>query len=248
MSLSTYPVLRGLTFTSLKTPEFATTLFRAPNGYETRLANTINPIWHWGLIYDFLLDDPTNIQAAYTPSGGSIQAWPSLIYTDLKTLMGFYLSMQGQYGQFLYTDPDDHAVAFTDQTLQVVASAGVSYTPIQRFMNGFYEDITDLNGAISVKANGVAKTGGGVDYTLSTNPGLALPTVSYMGQYLTWGGATPTPAPPITASFSYYFRARFETDTVDFEKFIQQMWTIGGSESKEGSGSVKLMTARPAPL
>jgi hypothetical protein len=93
----------------------------------------------------------------------------------------------------------------------------------------------------------------GTDYTL-LGPGLALPTASYMGLYLKW---ITTPTPPITAQFNFYFRVRFETDERDMEKFagIAQavianaqnggFWTIGGSESANGSGYLKLCSARP---
>ena len=35
-----------------------------------------------------------------------------------------------------------------------------------------------------------------------------------------------------------------EEDTQDFEQFLSQMWTIGGSESKAGSGFLKFMSSR----
>lgn len=70
------------------------------------------------------------------------------------------------------------------------------------------------------------------------------------------------PAAPITAQFHFYFRVRFEGDDQDFEKFAGAgatagqppagqgggYWTIGGSESQNGSGTIVLRTARPDPL
>ena len=61
-------------------------------------------------------------------------------------------------------------------------------------------------------------------------------------------GYNPGPTGPITASFNFYFRVRFDGDTQDFEQFMQTLWTIGGSESQNGSGTLKLCTARPTPL
>jgi hypothetical protein len=81
-----------------------------------------------------------------------------------------------------------------------------------------------------------------------------------MGLYLKWGSGTP-PTGPITAQFDFYFRVRFTEDNQDFEKFLNVgaagkwvagqgggYWTIGGSESANGSGQLKLRTARPTPL
>jgi hypothetical protein len=56
------------------------------------------------------------------------------------------------------------------------------------------------------------------------------------------------PASPVTAQFNFYFRARFQSDSQDMEKFSNQFWTIGGSESQKGSGQIKLIQARPNPL
>ena len=70
------------------------------------------------------------------------------------------------------------------------------------------------------------------------------------------------PAAPVTAQFRFYFRVRFGSDNQDFEKFLGigsaagqppsgqggGYWTIGGSESQNGSGTLILRTARPVPL
>jgi hypothetical protein len=65
------------------------------------------------------------------------------------------------------------------------------------------------------------------------------------------GSALPTidssalPVAPVTAQFNFFFRARFESDSQDMEKFSNRFWTIGGSESQKGSGQIKLIQARP---
>ena len=149
------------------------------------------------------------------------------------------------------------------QLVLVTDGSGNFYSPIQRTLNGvFYEDVTDLNGGIAVYTNGVlASAGTGAGQYTVLGPGLALPGASYMGVYLKWGPGTP-PMPPITAQFYFYFRVRFDTDSQDFEKFMNSgtnaassiagrgggIWTIGGSESMNGSGMLKLTTARPTPL
>lgn len=238
MSNAVWPALvRGLTYTILRTPEFATIVQTAPNGASIRIAQRRNPIWHWQLTYDYLygrFPSPNNTQA-YAP------------YTDIDVLQGFFLARQAQFDDFLFTDPKNHAVGPAlfgglpnlQAQLQVVNDgAGTYYSPIQRNVGGaFWEDITDLNGAIAVYANGVLTTA----YTLA-GPGLALPGSSFLGLYLRWSSA---PATPVTAQFAYYFRVRFESDTQDFEQFLDELYTIGGSGSKNGSGMLKLMSARP---
>jgi len=237
MSNSVYPAqIHGLKLQNiLKTPEFGTIVQAAPNGSETRIQQRVNPVWHWSLIYDYLYDNfiSPNNTLPYTP------------YTDFRTLLGFFLSRAGRFDDFLFTDPDDNAVGpaviggtpNVQAQLQVVNNAGTYYSPVQRNLGGWFsEDITDLNGAIAVYANGVSTSA----YTLH-GPGLAIPGHSYAGMYLQWSAA---PATPVTAQFNFYHRVRFEGDTQDFEKFLYGLWTIGGANAQGGSGVLKLMSAR----
>lgn len=228
MSNSVFPAtVRGLTYNVSKTPEFSTVVQRAVSAEETRIMNWANPIWHWELIYDYLKDDAPN---------------SPLTATDLRSLLGFYLARQGQFDSFLYTDPNDNAVTTASQTLALINVGGTYYTPIQRAMGStgdvFYEDITDLNGSLQLYANAVLQTSP-ANYSL-LGPGVALSGYSFAGLVAQWVG---TPTGPITANFSFYFRARFDMDKVAFEEFVNQLWTLGGSEGSQ-SDALKLISAR----
>jgi hypothetical protein len=341
VSNAIYPAtLKGIQPNVVKTPEFKTVVQASPSGVETRLAQAQNPIWHWQLFYEFLFNDTVD------PVGGS-QRNPSVLpYSELQTLMGFYLARQGKFDSFLFTDPEDYTVgsAASPQPLQLIvdnsqpisaaaigSSAGtgfaagdqlaviggggtgavlqvatlsgsaiatfsivsagsgyttttgaalvvltgsgsgsptanitvtpIYYTPLQRNLGGeFLEDVTDipLRGGLSllgpgdanqIFANGVQKLNaycypGSNDFTVS-GPGLAIPGYSFAGLYLQWHYA---PTPPITGNFQFYFRVRFEDDKQDFERFLYNLWTVGGAESQHGSGIVRLMSARTASL
>jgi hypothetical protein len=238
VSLLVYPSqIYGLQLNFSRTAEFATIVQSSASKSETRIVQAQNPIWHWSLVYDQLFNDLTN---------------PNYAVSELQTLMGFYLQQQGQFGQFLFEDPEDKTV--TNGSLALVNDgAGNYYSPLQRNLGGFLEDITDLNpqnaSGLTVKANGVSQTVGlagstcGMGYNcLLLGPGLAIPGYSFGGLYLKWCAA---PTPPITASFGFYFRVRFEQDRQDFDRFLFNLWTIGGAEAGRGAGMVKLVTARP---
>lgn len=297
MSNALYPgAVKGLTYTVMKTPEWKTLTQQAPNGDSLRIAQMQNPLWHFTLVYDYLYDT--------FPSANNTQSYAP--YTDLQTLMGFYLARQGQFDDFLFSDPNDSSAAgmrwgrwqplrsypagtviidlaghaqlvttpgvsgaafpsfsssggstsdgsvlWTDQGFWpngfpnapaplalVTDAAGNYYSPLQRTVGGlFSEDITDLvPNTLTVYSAGVPVTGYSVQ-----GPGLALPGASYSGLYLQW---LVPPSAPITASFQFYFRVRFEMDTQDFENTMQGLWTIGGSLSKNGAGYVKLVSSR----
>lgn len=247
MSSEVFPVLRGLTYTVVKTPVFDTLIQKAPSKQELRIVQSAMPIWRWRMIFDYLYDQSGNIQSG-------------LVYTDLQTLMGFFLSRQGSYDSFLFRDPDDYSVgpalisAVPNQAarLPVVTASGVRYTPIQRPMGGltsawnnanrFFEDITDGGSFFHAYANGVAKTSG-TDFTFG-GPGLSIPSHSYVGLYMQWTG-TPNPTEPVTAEFEFYYRVRFASDEQDFEKFMYQLWTIGGSQGRGGKGTLEIQSVRP---
>lgn len=297
--MNIYPSgVRGLTFTVTKTPAFDTSKQSAPSKVETRVRNTVNPVWTWKLMYSYLLDWPWAIVSG-------------LANTDLRVLMDFFLAASGEFQDFLFTDPDDNYVgpAVTTggapntplaQLPLVNDGAGNYYSPLQRTLGGlFYEDVTDLNGTPEIYVNGVYESGisGTIPHTIA-GPGLALPTVSYMGMYVAWGnqwrastalsvgattfdasghlqkvttaGTTGTALPTfndtggtttdgsavwtdqgvavVTAQFNFYFRVHFGTDSQDFEKFMNQLWCIGGDHSRNGSGMLTLESSRPASI
>ena len=230
MSNKIFPAaVRGLAYNVTKAPEDSTTLQRAINASEVRIANWQNPIWHWDLIYTVLFDNPGNIASGLT-------------VTDLKAMMGFYLARQGMFDNFLYSDPTDNHVSPDDQELNVIVVDGIYYTPIQRAMgepgDQFFEDITDFDGPLSLYANGVLQITPS-DYTL-LGPGVALPGYSFDGYVAQW---TSAPATPITADFGFFFRVRFDLDKMAFEEFVNSLWTLGGSES-QNSDTLKLISAR----
>jgi hypothetical protein len=231
MSLLVFPALPGMAWPVMKSSEFNTLVQSSPNLMETRIALTRNPKWHWEMTFDVLRDSTT--------------------FTEYRQLQGLVLAMGGKFGDFLYSDPTDNSVGpalisgdpNTAAELQVVDDgAGNYYSPIQRNFGGmFYEDITDLNGAIAVYANGtLATVGTGAGQYQVLGPGLALPGSSFLGMYLQWGSA---PSTPVTAQFDFYFRVHFEEDAQDFEQFLSTMWTVGGSESTSG-GQLKFCSSR----
>lgn len=282
-SLPVFPTLPGLTYTVLKTPEFNTLVMSAPNRYEVRIQQEINPTWSFTLIYDFLHDFFWG-------------TWTSV--SELRTLMGFFTQMGGKASSFLFTDPDDSNVGPALATTAWMANniyqvgqgildsanhwqkvtaitTGISggtiptfnhsggntgdggvtwadegayssagfpntffaglplvtdglgnwFSPIQRTLNGiFFEDVTDLNGAITVYQNGVLASEGisAGNYQIA-GPGLALPTASYMGLYLAWVPGTGFAS--WTASHAYLINA----EIIDPAGHIQKVTRAGTS-------------------
>lgn len=69
------------------------------------------------------------------------------------------------------------------------------------------------------------------------------------GATIVWAdqGYNTPPTGPINATFSFYFRVKFGADKQDFTQFVNQMWTLGGSESSSG-GTLTLRSSRPVQV
>lgn len=128
---------------------------------------------------------------------------------ELRTLVGFFNARQGSFDSFLFSDPDDNTV-----TGEVFGIGNGSTTAFQlaRSFGGFAEPVFDVNGTPQIYKAGVLQTVT-THYTISSTGVVTFVTAPTGGQSLTWTG-------------SFYWRCRFERDSADFEKFLQELWEL----------------------
>ena len=240
MSLSVFPSLPGLTYTSIKAPGFKTDIQSGSNESEVRLPQYSNPVWKWTLIFDFLHDF----------FWGSFTA-----VSELRTLMGFFNSNLGSAAAFLYTDPDDNSVGPAlvggepnvplAQLALVSDGVGNYYSPVQRTLDGVsYEDITDLNGGIAVYLDGtLATAGSGANQYALDGPGLAIPGYSWLGMVLKWGPGAPSWA----AGTNYLLNAEIIDPAGHIQKATARAWAANtafalNAEIVDPSGHIQKAT------
>jgi hypothetical protein len=104
------------------------------------------PLWQFELTYSALGD---NLGQA-----GSAGAIGTLLATDLRTLMGFFLACQGAFSTFLYLDPTDNAVI--GQVLPAAISTYLSgnfYAPGSGYLVG---DVIAFAGGVLAAGGGAA--------------------------------------------------------------------------------------------
>ncbi len=192
-----FPALPGLAWSVTKAPIFQTRIQRAVSGRELRALDYPYPLWQFTLVFAFLRDNPV--------SG----------FDELRTLLGFYLSSQGAYGEFLFEDPSDFQVA--GQYIGT-GDSSVSILQLQRTMGtalpngGFVEPIVAPNLVSAVYFDGIIQSPSG--YSVDPDTGL-----------LTFA-IPPATGLVITADFSYWFRCRFVDDSYDFENFMYRLWQL----------------------
>ena len=197
------PKLVGQGWAVRKTPTWQTRIQRAVSGRELRVLDYPYPLWQFELTWAALGD---NLGVPSTTG-----AIGSLLATDLRTLMGFYLACQGAFATFLYDDPtDDNVVgqqlgtgsSTTVQLVRTFGAAGVA---------NFTEPITAPNVVSAIYFNGIVQPSG-----WSVDPTSGLVTFT----------APPPAGAVITADFSYYFRCRFMSDAYSFDNFMYRLWSL----------------------
>jgi hypothetical protein len=205
-----YPVLPGLAFPVVKTPQMQNLQVQAFGGQRVSQLGWVNPLWAFGLTYNYLR---TYVNA--TANG--------VTAAEVDLLLGFFLTMGGDWQYFYYKDPDWNVVV--DGPLSVTTVGGTKYSQIVRTIGGFPESVCAVNGVLAIKLNGVLQTPG-VDYTFDpTQIGFTGPGVSWDGQYITW--ITNPGANPVTATFNYYFPCQFAEGKGDYEKFLSNVYKNG---------------------
>jgi uncharacterized protein (TIGR02217 family) len=132
---------------------------------------------------------------------------------DLQTLLGFFNQVGGDYDTFLFSDPNDNAVT----AQQFAAGDGVTKNfQLVRGFGGFVEPIFDPQTIASLTVAGVTKTLG-VDCTTDGHGVIQFSVAPANGAAIVWSG-------------TYYWRCRFTTPAIEFEKFLNTFWQVGRVE------------------
>ena len=189
------PALAGLAWSRHKKPGFTTRVASHVSGREVRVALMAYPLYEFEAVYGALASNATF-------------AFAGLGSASLQSLMGFFLQLQGQFGTFLYTDPDDNAV--TGQVFATGDGATTQFT-MMRSLGGFLEPVGWVTAIANVYLNGSAQSG--------TSYSLAAPNT------LTFTTA-PASGTAVSADFSYAFNCRFLDDQMDFEEFMSMLYAL----------------------
>lgn len=141
---------------------------------------------------------------------------PGLAAQSLQALLGLYLQCGGAFGTFLYTDPNDNTAS--NQAIAVGDGATTAFA-LMRSVGGATDTVSYVTSISAVTLDGVA----------ASSWSLFPPNVLEF--------STPPAANVlIAASFSYAFQCRFLDDAMEFENFMQNLWS---------SKSVKFRSLRP---
>ncbi len=198
MTLATFPTLPGQGWSIKKTPCFSTRVASHSSGREVRSPLYAHALYAFELTFDALDSSGVNV---------GLQA------QSLQSLMGFWMSCNGQLETFLYVDPTDNTA--TAQTIATGDGATTNFV-LGRAIGGYYEPVSYVTTIASVTVADVATTA----YTL-TAPNIIV------------FAAAPANGAPISATFSYGFQCRFLNDDAEFENFMSGLWKIASLKFRQ---------------
>jgi hypothetical protein len=145
-------------------------------------------------------------EATFDALASDSASWPGLGAQSLQTLMGLFLQCQGQLGTFLYADPTDSLASA--QGLGLGTGTQTAF-PMGRALGGFFEPVGWVTAITNVTLGGVAQASG---WSLTAPNTLVF-------------ASAPASGVAVAASFSYAFQCRFLDDALDFEAFMQNLWS-----------------------
>jgi len=187
------PSLSGLTWSRHKKPGFSTRVAPHASGREVRVALMAYPLYEFEAVYSGLTSSATQ--------------FAGLGAASLQSLMGFFLQLQGQFGTFLYADPDDSTASA--QAFATGDGATTSFT-LARSLGGFLEPVSWVTTLSNVYLNGASQSSG---FSLTTPNTLVFTSPPGAGVV-------------VSADFTYAFNCRFLDDQMDFEEFMANLWRL----------------------
>jgi uncharacterized protein (TIGR02217 family) len=196
------PDLPGITLKVVRAPVWNTAIQQALSGKESRIGYQQYLMLEWTLIYEFLRDAQTE--------------------SEFRTLVSFFNQHNGKFDSFLFSDPWFNAV--TAQEFAVADGTTTSYQVTALYTNssgtyagiGSPEIIQNFQGTPNIYVAGVLQTIT-TDYTLN---GSGIVTFT--------SGHIPTSGAVLSWTGSFYYRVRFDDDTLEFEQLedIVNVWQI----------------------
>jgi uncharacterized protein (TIGR02217 family) len=183
--------IQGLTWDIVRTPCWNTGLQTALSGKASTISYQQYPLYEYELTYELLRNDR--------------------IPSDLKSLVGFFNSCQGQAGSFLYVDPTYNSVS--QEPFGTGDGVTKAFQLVAAFRNsgaaGQAEIIQNLSGSPQIFANGALVSS--ALYTVGVTGIITSVGTFAAGVVLTWTG-------------SFYYRCRFTDDTLATSQFLTNWW------------------------
>jgi uncharacterized protein (TIGR02217 family) len=188
----TPPFVKNFGFPT-KTPSFKTIVQETASlRGEIRASLTPYPIWTWDFPVKWMRGSEQDQNSVY------------------QYLLGFFLSMGGQFSDFLYEDPYDNQISASAPAYFGTGNGATVNFQLVRPIGMGADIVQNLNGVPTVYVNGTPTTAFQMD---STGIVSFFGPVPPAGAILTWSGR-------------FYYRVRFDADSQDYKQFMDRLWSM----------------------
>ncbi len=191
--MTTFPQLAGVKFTVNKGPTWNTIVKQAASGRQVRVSLQSSPIWKFKLAFEVLFDK-------------------SAATSDVQNLWAFFNAVGGQFNQFYFLDPYEHAVlnqgigvgdgVTTSFQLTRTVGAGTDYPWI--------DPVYGVSGEPTVYLNGEETT-----VTLGAYGVISFATPPAAGSAISWSG-------------TFMFLCHFTQDDLQPSQLMKSLWNLDG--------------------
>jgi hypothetical protein len=188
-----FPILAGMGWPRHKKPNLNTIVAQHPSARDVRVPLWTYPLWDFEVLFNGL--------DGQSPGRGAMGS------KSFQTLFNFFMSLGGQWAQFLYVDPDDFDAV--GQPLGIGDGATTNFV-MTHTIGALIEPVGWATSVSAVYLNGTALGSG---YRIVTPNTLALTSAPGVGV-------------AVTADFLYAFVCRLTDDSVDFEQFMSNIWSV----------------------
>lgn len=184
-------------------PIFSTGVNTSVSGFETRYSRQAYPLWEFSISYERLADQTQNIV-------------PDPYYigeTQLQQVAGLFLQVNGQYGRFYYSCPED--CSRRNQGIAIGDNTTGTYTVVRTWGNDAAPFVEPVGGVDETNPLTVYIDGSPIsssDYSFVDNQ---IILTSNLGT-----GAV------LTMDFFFFYFCRFLEDISDYEQFVHHLWQM----------------------
>lgn len=208
IGLPVYPgrdLLRGLAFNVKWAPQFYNMPTQtAASGADLDLALASEPLHDFELTYDHLHDWGRDARESM----------------EFRTMAGFFLTMRGSVGRFLFKWDDDDTVA--QQLIGTGDGTTTAFTLVRTLGTERYGS-TESIGALNTDETFNVYVGGNPIPVLPS--AYTLDTSAAKNQLLTLATA-PAAGQEVRVDMSYYYYCKFPDSACTFEKFMERLWLL----------------------
>jgi len=208
IELNQFPITKTLSWSLIKSPNWATRMQRSVGGRELRTNDYVFPLYTFTLTWE-VLRDSWDIRGGFG-TGHGFPFGPNTPepYDELRIIWTFYNVQRGAAIPFMFLDSTDYSSRHqsyrdTPNTFYFATGDGVTkkFQPLSRLLAPVVPAL-------------ITSVTPGIPYDVENGTGLLL------------FDTPPAAGVNIGMDYTYVYKVRFATDNLEAENFMYQLWTM----------------------